>query len=159
MPKMVGNCFFPIIVALTGKIKLCKVVRLVLSCCTFAGFYLILSVESQGVTSRPTNNTYNIERIFHPNHWEEDDHHDHQEHDHHQEDEHHDEDDLEPGRSVDVQTWLHASVAVVLISLCGIFGVLIIPIMQKMFYQHLLQFLIALGKVSQLLSCSLRISF
>ena len=129
---------------------------MVLSCCTFEGFYLILSVKSQGITSRPTNNTYNIERIFHPNHWEEDDHHDenqkHDHHDQHEEHEHPDEEDQDHGRSVDVQTWLHASVAVVLISLCGIFGVLIIPIMQKMFYQHLLQFLIALGKFSQLLS-------
>ena len=27
VPKMVGNVFFPMIVALTGKIKLCKVVK------------------------------------------------------------------------------------------------------------------------------------
>ena len=123
--------------------------------CTSVGFSLILSVKSQEITSRPINNTYNIERIFHPNHPEEDNHHDHHEkHEHHED---HDEDELDSGGSVNVLTWLHASLAVVLISLCGIFGVLIIPIMQKLFYQHLLQFLIALGKVIKLLSSSLRI--
>ena len=126
----------------------------ILLCFTFVGFYLILSVKSQGITPIPTNTT-NIERIFHPHHQEEDDHHDHHEkHEHHED---HDEDELDSGGSVDVLTWLHASLAVVLISLCGIFGVLIIPIMQKLFYQHLLQFLIALGKVTKLPSCSLRV--
>ena len=47
--------------------------------------------------------------------------------------------------SVDVKTWLFASLAIFVISLCGIFGLIIIPIMQKVFYQHLLQFLIALA--------------
>ena len=45
----------------------------------------------------------------------------------------------------DYQTWLAASGAILVISLCGIFGVLVIPIMQKVFYQHLIQFLIALA--------------
>lgn len=35
--------------------------------------------------------------------------------------------------------------AVLVISLCGVFGVLVIPIMQRVFYQHLIQFLIALA--------------
>ena len=43
------------------------------------------------------------------------------------------------------QTWLAASGSILLISLCGIFGILAIPIMQKLFYQHLIQFLIALA--------------
>ena len=43
------------------------------------------------------------------------------------------------------QTWLAASGSILLISLCGIFGILVIPIMQKLFYQHLIQFLIALA--------------
>ena len=43
------------------------------------------------------------------------------------------------------RVWLEASAAVILISLCGIFGVLVIPIMQKIFYQHLIQFLVALA--------------
>ena len=44
-------------------------------------------------------------------------------------------------------TWLAASGSIFFISLCGIFifGVLVIPIMQKLFHQHLLQFLIALA--------------
>ena len=41
--------------------------------------------------------------------------------------------------------WLAATAAIVIISLCGIFGVLVIPIMQKVFYQHLIQFLVALA--------------
>ena len=120
------------------------------------GFYLILTVNSQGITSRPTSP---VERIFHPH--EEDDHHegkhDHEEHEEQRHDEH--EDHLEES-TVDYLTWLQASLAIVLISLCGIFGVLIIPIMKKLFYQHLLQFLIALGKVSLMTSvvCSLMFS-
>ena len=45
----------------------------------------------------------------------------------------------------DYQTWLAASGSILLISLCGIFGILVIPIMQRVFYQHLIQFLIALA--------------
>ena len=43
------------------------------------------------------------------------------------------------------QTWLAASGSIFIISLCGIFGVLVIPIMQRLFYQHLIQFLISLA--------------
>ena len=32
-----------------------------------------------------------------------------------------------------------------MISLCGVFGILVIPIMQRVLYQHLIQFLIALA--------------
>jgi hypothetical protein len=45
----------------------------------------------------------------------------------------------------DYRVWLAATGAILVISLCGIFGVIIIPIMQKIFYQHLIQFLIALA--------------
>eukprot|EP00096_Caligus_rogercresseyi_P008607 TRINITY_DN2777_c0_g1_i1.p1 TRINITY_DN2777_c0_g1~~TRINITY_DN2777_c0_g1_i1.p1 ORF type:complete len:504 (-),score=161.64 TRINITY_DN2777_c0_g1_i1:356-1867(-) len=45
----------------------------------------------------------------------------------------------------DPNLWLSASGAILIISLCGIFGVLIIPVMQKVFYQHLIQFLVALA--------------
>ena len=41
--------------------------------------------------------------------------------------------------------WLASTTAIIIISLCGIFGVLVIPIMQKVFYQHLIQFLVALA--------------
>lgn len=41
--------------------------------------------------------------------------------------------------------WLASVVSIFVISLCGIFGVLVIPIMQKVFYQHLIQFLVALA--------------
>ncbi len=44
-----------------------------------------------------------------------------------------------------VEVWLTAAASVLVISLCGIFGVLVIPIMQKVFYQHLIQFLVALA--------------
>jgi zinc transporter ZupT len=50
----------------------------------------------------------------------------------------------------DYRLWLAAISAIVIISLCGIFGVLVIPIMQKVFYQHLIQFLVALAIGSML---------
>jgi hypothetical protein len=49
------------------------------------------------------------------------------------------------GRVSDYKVWFAALGAILVISLCGIFGVLVIPIMQKIFYQHLIQFLIALA--------------
>jgi cation transport ATPase len=53
---------------------------------------------------------------------------------------------LEDARHVeDYRIWLAASGSILLISLCGIFGVIVIPIMQRVFYQHLIQFLIALA--------------
>jgi len=45
----------------------------------------------------------------------------------------------------DYRIWLASSGAILVIALCGIFGVLIIPIMQRVFYQHLIQFLISLA--------------
>jgi len=45
----------------------------------------------------------------------------------------------------DFRIWLAATGAIIAIALCGIFGVLIIPLMQQVFYQHLIQFLIALA--------------
>lgn len=41
--------------------------------------------------------------------------------------------------------WLYATLSVVLVSLCGLFGVAVIPIMEKHFYHHILQFLVALA--------------
>lgn len=51
---------------------------------------------------------------------------------------------------VDLRLWISACVSIMTISLCGIFGVLVIPIMQKVFYQYLLQFLVALAIGSML---------
>ncbi len=45
----------------------------------------------------------------------------------------------------DPVVWLASLGAIAVISLCGVFGVLVIPIMQQIFYQHLIQFLIALA--------------
>lgn len=41
--------------------------------------------------------------------------------------------------------WFYSNLAVLLISLCGILGLAVIPIMQKRYYQQLLQFLVALA--------------
>ncbi|XP_067136233.1 zinc transporter ZIP10-like [Centruroides vittatus] len=41
--------------------------------------------------------------------------------------------------------WLYSSLAVIVISLCGLLSVAVIPIMQKVFYQTLLQFLVGLA--------------
>ncbi|XP_040578883.1 zinc transporter foi [Lepeophtheirus salmonis] len=63
--------------------------------------------------------------------------------DHHQHHHHHHE--VHAKLLSDPNLWLSASGAILIISLCGIFGVLIIPLMQKVFYQHLIQFLVALA--------------
>ena len=39
----------------------------------------------------------------------------------------------------DYKIWFAATGAILAIALCGIFGVLIIPLMQQVFYQHLIQ--------------------
>jgi len=44
-----------------------------------------------------------------------------------------------------VETWLAATTAILLISLCGVLGVLLIPLIQMVFYQPLLQFLVAMA--------------
>jgi zinc transporter 10 len=41
--------------------------------------------------------------------------------------------------------WLYSTLAIVLVSLCGLFGVAVIPVMEKHFYHHVLQFLVALA--------------
>ncbi|GFY71374.1 zinc transporter ZIP10 [Trichonephila inaurata madagascariensis] len=86
-----------------------------------------------------------------------DSHHDHDHHcdDHEHEHEENDE-EQEPSanyhqhhpsneRHISGTVWLYASLAVVLISLCGLISVAVIPIMQKWFYHTLLQFLVGLA--------------
>ncbi|KAG6458103.1 zinc transporter foi [Manduca sexta] len=41
--------------------------------------------------------------------------------------------------------WLYSSLSILAISACGLFGVAVIPIMHKTYYNHLLQFLVALA--------------
>jgi len=97
-------------------------------------------VTSQEISPGEITEQNQIQRIFHT---EPKDHHEDEDHDiddHEHEDNVHDKD-----HSSDFRTWIYASLALFLISLCGVFGVIIIPIMQKIFYQHLLQFLIALA--------------
>jgi len=53
--------------------------------------------------------------------------------------------DIISNYSVNYQTWLAASASILVVSLCGVFGVLVVPIMQKLLYQYLLQFLIAMA--------------
>lgn len=48
-----------------------------------------------------------------------------------------------PGNTLDV--WLWATLSIIVISLCGLLGVAVIPVMQKTYYQQLLQFLVALA--------------
>ncbi|KAG8228843.1 hypothetical protein J437_LFUL008339 [Ladona fulva] len=47
--------------------------------------------------------------------------------------------------SNDPKVWLYASLSVIIISLCGLLGVAVIPVMQQVYYHQLLQFLVALG--------------
>jgi len=91
----------------------------------------------------PINRTYLLQRNISPDD-EKDIHEDDIDHGHddHEDPDHH----PPPGHyPPDYRTWLAASASILLISLCGILGVLVIPIMQKLFYQHLVQFLIALA--------------
>lgn len=41
--------------------------------------------------------------------------------------------------------WLYSSLSIAAISACGLLGVVVIPIMHKTYYNHLLQFLVALA--------------
>ncbi|KAF7996382.1 hypothetical protein HCN44_002014 [Aphidius gifuensis] len=43
------------------------------------------------------------------------------------------------------QTWLYSSISIIIISLCGLLGVAVIPVMGKSYYHHLIQFLVALA--------------
>lgn len=46
---------------------------------------------------------------------------------------------------VDHMKWIYSIIAVVVISACGLLGLAVIPVMNKSFYQPLLQFLVALA--------------
>ena len=49
------------------------------------------------------------------------------------------------GRPETLNVWLFSSLSVIAIALCEVFAVLVVPIMQRVFYQHIIQFLIALA--------------
>lgn len=57
---------------------------------------------------------------------------------------HHDHNEFTTTTDV-TSVWFYSNLAVLLISLCGILGLAVIPIMQKKYYQQLLQFLVALA--------------
>ncbi|XP_076233617.1 zinc transporter foi isoform X1 [Calliopsis andreniformis] len=44
-----------------------------------------------------------------------------------------------------VQVWAYSTISILIISLCGLLGVAVIPFMGKIYYQQLLQFLVALA--------------
>ncbi|XP_034951471.1 zinc transporter foi isoform X2 [Chelonus insularis] len=44
-----------------------------------------------------------------------------------------------------VQVWIYSTISIVIISLCGLLGVAVIPVMGKSYYYQLLQFLVALA--------------
>jgi len=103
------------------------------------------------------------EALVHTDHEDHHDHDDHVDHDHsdHVDHDHSDHDHdahahehtnhkilynpEEVSAASDYVTWLSATGAIVVISLCGVFGILVVPIMQRVLYQHLIQFLIALA--------------
>ena len=49
------------------------------------------------------------------------------------------------GRPESLNVWLFSFLSVIAIALCEVFAVLVVPIMQRVFYQHIIQFLIALA--------------
>uniref|UniRef100_A0A182NH19 Zinc transporter foi n=1 Tax=Anopheles dirus TaxID=7168 RepID=A0A182NH19_9DIPT len=59
---------------------------------------------------------------------------------HHHHHHHHDEEG-----SSEMAVWIYSSVAILGVSLCGLLGVVVIPCMDKHFYHHVLQFLVALA--------------
>uniref|UniRef100_A0A182S8G6 Zinc transporter foi n=1 Tax=Anopheles maculatus TaxID=74869 RepID=A0A182S8G6_9DIPT len=58
---------------------------------------------------------------------------------HHHHHHHHD------GGSSEAAVWIYSSIAILGVSLCGLLGVVVIPCMEKHFYHHVLQFLVALA--------------
>ena len=44
-----------------------------------------------------------------------------------------------------MKVWVYSFMAVTLINLCGLFGLVVIPITNKRYYEHLLQFFVALA--------------
>lgn len=50
-----------------------------------------------------------------------------------------------PGSNNMGSVWLYSTLSIIIISACGLLGVLVIPIMQQHYYQHLIQFLVALA--------------
>ena len=97
---------------------------------SFAAVIFVTLVLAPALTLEAVNNT-------------EDNDHGHQHH--HDQDHEHEEQAEGEGQRNELGLWLAASGAIVVISLCGVFGVLVIPIMQKVMYQHLIQFLVALA--------------
>ncbi|XP_035905945.1 zinc transporter foi [Anopheles stephensi] len=60
-------------------------------------------------------------------------------HHHHHHHHHHD------GGSSEAAVWIYSSIAILGVSLCGLLGVVVIPCMEKHFYHHVIQFLVALA--------------
>lgn len=49
------------------------------------------------------------------------------------------------GDKIELTVWIYSTLAILGVSLCGLLGVAVIPCMDKHFYQHALQFLVALA--------------
>lgn len=49
------------------------------------------------------------------------------------------------GDAIELTVWVYSTLAILGVSLCGLLGVAVIPCMDKHFYQHVLQFLVALA--------------
>uniref|UniRef100_A0A8D8GVT5 Zinc transporter foi n=1 Tax=Culex pipiens TaxID=7175 RepID=A0A8D8GVT5_CULPI len=57
----------------------------------------------------------------------------------------HDGHDHAGGDAIELTVWIYSTLAILGVSLCGLLGVAVIPCMDKHFYQHALQFLVALA--------------
>jgi len=98
---------------------------------------------TQALVDVRENDSYLHHHDHHDDHADHD-HHDHSHEDHHEHTNHkilHEE--ISPAQ--DYVTWMTATGSIIVISLCGVFGIMVVPIMQRVFYQHLIQFLIALA--------------
>ncbi|XP_033732150.1 zinc transporter ZIP10-like [Pecten maximus] len=63
---------------------------------------------------------------------------------------HHDDNPVEQAsaisfREIPAEVWGYSTIAIIIISMVGLLGVAVVPIMQKVFYNHLLLFLVALA--------------
>ena len=65
--------------------------------------------------------------------------------DHDHASESHDHNERRNNRPESWHVWLASVGSITVIALCEVFAVLVVPIMQRVFYQHIIQFLIALA--------------
>lgn len=118
---------------------------------------LIQQLDSQACSHHHHHETISHQHLSSQTHKHFDHDHNHTDHDHNHTDHHdhnHDHDHSEHSKqnceertlsNIKPEVWLWSSLAVIGISFVGLLGVIVIPFMQKVFYNHLLQCLVAVA--------------